>query len=61
MRFKVGDKVKKLSGKPFKSTFKVNTVSGFVLNKFTGKASLTFKEDDSDVEIFRCTLAQPRH
>lgn len=56
-RFKIGDRVEKPSGKPFKSTAKVNTVKGFTLNQYTKKLSLTFIEDDSDVEAFRCQVA----
>jgi hypothetical protein len=56
-RFKIGDIVCKPSNKPFKSTFKVNTVKGFILNPHTKKLSLTFKEDDSNVEAFCCSVA----
>ncbi len=56
-RFKVGDKVYKPSGKPFKSNFKINTIKGFVLNPYTKKVALTFEEDESNVEAFRCEVA----
>lgn len=51
----IGTKVVKLSGKPFKSTLKVNTVKGLTNNPYTDKISYTFNEDDSSVECFRCT------
>ncbi len=55
-RFKIGDKVYKPTGKPFKSTLKTNTVKGFMLNPHTKKLSLTFEEDESNVEAFRCNV-----
>lgn len=54
--FLVGQKVCKISGKPFKSRSKVNTVSGFSFSVQTGKPTLTFIEDDSEVEAFRCKI-----
>ena len=53
----IGRKVKKKTGKPFKSTFKVNTVKDLVINPYTQKIAFTFMEDDSNVECFRCELA----
>ena len=55
-RFSIGDTVYKPSNKPFKSTKKVNTVKGFMLNPYTKKVALTFQEDDSNVEAFRCRV-----
>lgn len=55
--FIIGMRVQKKTGKPFKSQLKVNTVKGFTVNQHTGKPSLTFLEDDSDVEAFRCCKA----
>lgn len=62
--FEVGTKVSKLSGKPFKSGFVVNTVKGVVEhpNKIdpetnTGVPAYTFFEDDSIVEAAACTMA----
>lgn len=52
----IGRKVKKLSGKPFKSTLKVNTVKDLIINSHTQKIAFTFVEDDSIVECFRCEL-----
>ena len=50
----VGDKVSKLSGKPFKSGDKVNTVKEFTINPNTQKIALTFIEDDSIVDAYIC-------
>lgn len=64
--FEVGTKVFKLSGKPFKSGFVVNTVKGVVEhpNKIdpetnTGVPAYTFFEDDSIVEASACTPEKP--
>lgn len=59
MGFKVGDKVQKPSGKPFKSQQKINTIKGFTTNTHTSKPSATFMEDDSDVELFRLAKVIP--
>ena len=63
--YPVGTRVKKLSGKPFKSTYKVNTVKSIVespykIDKTTGKGvlSYTFVEDDSIVSYKMCTKAE---
>lgn len=54
--YPIGTKVYKPSGKPFKSTFKVNTISGVVEHPYkkdkngVGVPSYTFIEDDSIVE-----------
>lgn len=48
----IGDKVYKVSGKPFKSRNKVNTVKEFTTNKYTNKPACTFFEDDSAVDLF---------
>jgi tRNA(Ile)-lysidine synthetase-like protein len=54
----IGRRVRKPSGKPFKSTFKVNTVSGVVKNNQNPHRPdidwFTFEEDDSVVEAWRC-------
>lgn len=62
---KTGDKVIKLSGKPFKSGQYVNTVKEIVRHpykndKVTGEPvdAYTFYEDDSIVEANVCTLAE---
>jgi len=44
---KVGDKIAKRSGKPFKSGRKVNTIKEFVVHPQTGQPGITFEEDDS--------------
>lgn len=49
-----GDKVKKVSGKPFKSTQQINTVKDFTINPNTGKIALTFVEDESIVDAYIC-------
>lgn len=50
----IGKQVYKKSGKPFKSTEKVNTVSGVTVNPNTNKKAFTFDEDDSIVDCFIC-------
>lgn len=62
--FEVGTKVSKLSGKPFKSGFVVNTIKGVVehpnkINPETnvGVPAYTFFEDDSVVEAAACAKA----
>ena len=51
------DRVRKISGKPFKSDFDVNTIKEFVKNPHTGKNALTFFEDDSIVDAYQCEIA----
>ena len=50
----VGKKVRKKSGKPFKSGSKVNTVKHLVSHLETSKTGFAFLEDDSVVEAWRC-------
>lgn len=52
----IGKHVVKVSGKPFKSKEKANTVSGIVTHPITGLRAFTFVEDDSSVECFRTVL-----
>ena len=47
-------KVRKRSGKPFKSGEKINTVKGETTNPNTGKPAYTFYEDDSIVDQQIC-------
>lgn len=47
----IGTVVQKTSNKPFKSTFLKNTVTGVVRNPHTHLWGLTFKEDDSVVDV----------
>lgn len=48
-------KVVKMSGKPFKSGSKVNTIKGTTVHPvFPDKTAYTFVEDDSVVEAWRC-------
>lgn len=51
-------KVKKKSGKPFKSMLKVNTVIGSVKNENdpNKKDAFIFKEDDSVVNVDMCEI-----
>lgn len=57
MVYVIGNKVSKISRKPFKSGEKINTVKGFIANPHTGKPSLLFEEDDSVVEERICCVA----
>jgi len=50
----VGKRVRKKSGKPFKSHLAANTVSGVAPHPQTGRLGYTFREDDSVVECWRC-------
>jgi hypothetical protein len=52
----IGKQVVKVSGKPFKSKEKANTVTGVVTHPVTGLHGFTFVEDDSVVECFRTVL-----
>ena len=53
---KIGDKVRKKSGKSFKSTFKVNTIKDITINHPVGKKAFAFEEDDSVVNMDKCEL-----
>ncbi len=53
----IGLKVKKPSGKPFKSGSKENTIKGVVMHPVLKNTfAFTFEEDDSCVECRRCEL-----
>jgi len=52
----IGKQVSKVSGKPFKSTKKVNTVTDITVHPITGVSAFTFAEDESLVECFRTVL-----
>lgn len=52
----VGKKVRKKSGKPFKSTYKVNTVKGVIAHPILGREAYVFEEDDSYVSAELCEL-----
>lgn len=43
--------------KPFKSTFRVNTVKAVVFYPHTEHACFLFEEDDSYVRCYQCRLA----
>lgn len=53
----IGKKVQKISGKPFKSQLKINTVTGITSHYRTGNLAFIFKEDPSYVECCKCELA----
>ena len=59
----VGSRVRKRSGKPFKSRLRVNTVASVVehLQSPKGGLAFTFVEDDSVVGVDVCrTAGEPR-
>ena len=45
----VGTQVKKISGKPFKSTLKINTIKSIITHPQINRPAYTFFEDDSIV------------
>ncbi len=49
---------KNYTPKPFKSTFKINTVKGVVTHPILNVPAYTFIEDDSYVECRRCEVVQ---
>jgi len=52
-----GKKVVKISGKPFKSGLKENTVKDIISHpKLEGKLAYLFYEDDSFVSVEMCKL-----
>lgn len=55
----VGNRVRKTSDRPFKSTFKINTVKGVISHPTMGIPCFTFFEDDSYVEVRRCEIVNP--
>ncbi len=52
----VGTKVRKKSGKPFKSGLNKNTVQGVIINPHSGKIAFSFIEDDS---LVNCEIVLP--
>ncbi len=54
----LGKKVQKISGKPFKSGEKINTVDQVVWNPVTGKPAFSFLEDYSIVDYFQVELVE---
>jgi len=54
----IGKKVKKKSGKPFKSGNLVNTITGIIINPRSPKneKAYTFEEDSSCVNICLCEI-----
>ena len=51
----IGRKAKKNSNRPFKSSFKMNTIKGVIMHPVLDKPCYTFFEDESYVECGRCT------
>lgn len=58
MVFRPGMKVKKISGKPFKSGNKIGTVKDMIVHPITLQWALLFEEDDSYVEAKQCEVAE---
>lgn len=54
----VGTSVYKMSGKPFKSGSKINTVKAVIDHPRIGVPAFEFAEDDSVVEARRCKMAE---
>jgi len=53
----IGDEVEKISGKPFKSKNKINTIKAFCSNESDpkGRPAVQFVEDDSVVSLYQLT------
>lgn len=54
----LGQRVKKKSGRPFKSSLKINTATALCCDLIVKRLCFVFEEDDSYVECFRCTLTE---
>jgi len=54
----IGTKVTKRSNKPFKSGYKVGTISGYSVHPTLNVPCYLFEEDDSYVEQWRCICTQ---
>ena len=52
----IGKKVYKKSGKPFKSSSKVNTVKAIINHPILNIPAFEFEEDDSYVECRQCLI-----
>lgn len=52
----IGKRVRKITGKPFKSTFKINTVIGVCVHEHRPVLAFRFKEDASHVSCETCVL-----
>lgn len=50
----IGTVIVKISGRPFKSSFKQATVKGYIIHPKTKRQCYTFEEDDTYVECLRC-------
>lgn len=55
-RIKPGDTLMKRSGLKFKSGRYRNTVKAFAKAEFSDRVYVTFNEDDSKVELWKCVL-----
>jgi hypothetical protein len=55
-KMNIGQKVKKRSSKPFKSTFQVNTIKDVIVHPHLQIPAYTFEEDDSYVEARICFI-----
>lgn len=53
----IGKRVRKISGKPFKSQQKVNTVTGVCVHDHRPGLAFKFMEDSSHVACETCVLA----
>ena len=57
----VGKKCTKKSGKPFKSRFKVNTITNIVPHPYVdSEFAFEFVEDDSKVSIKQCVIMEEK-
>lgn len=54
----IGSQVRKKSNKPFKSGEKINTIKGYCVHPKLLINCYTFEEDNSYVEVRRCTKVQ---
>lgn len=54
----VGQKIEKKSGRPFKSTLKINTATALCCDLIVRNLCLVFEEDDSYVECYRCKITK---
>ena len=59
-QFSPGDKVKKKSNKPFKSSKKINTIKSIKTNSHTGNPAASFLEDDSVVDLRTLTQIEQK-
>lgn len=53
----IGQKIRKQSGKPFKSGDKLGTPVEIVTHPFTGRPAFIMKDDGTVVECVKCEVA----